>query len=135
MSGGRFSENPIDFSPELARRARMLPRRGPRMRLRNTPFVPTLSVLSLRHLPFRERSITTLPGTPSGVLPQTRTCRLPERNATNGNRNAFSEEGFGASQAIPSVHLNHRPDWTGPSGDPSRRRYQVTRLTPAYHIR
>ena len=62
MSGGRFSENPTDFSPELTIRARMLPWRGPRMRLRNTPFAPARSVVSLRHLPFRERSIATLRG-------------------------------------------------------------------------
>ena len=135
MSGGRLSENPTDASPEATIRARIRPLRGPLIRLRNTPFEPARSVIKVRHFPFRERSIATFAPMASGVRPQTRTLPVPDRNATKGNRNAFSDEDFGESQAIPFAHRNHSPDWTGPSGGPSRNRYQVARLTPASHIR
>src|SRR5687767_1051494 len=127
MSGGRLREKPTDVSRVRTSRARMLPLRGPLMRLRNIPFPSAFSVRRLRHFPLpAERSIATLPAVPSGVRPHTRTPPRPERNATNGNRNAFSDDDFGLSQATPAVHRNHRPDCTGPVGGPSRSRYQVT---------
>jgi hypothetical protein len=123
---------PLQREPTISRRSTgaILPARA-LIRLRNTLFepraasqapcatCPSASARSHR----RERTAGSGP---------TRTYRLPERER-EGNRTPSARRTW-ASHAIPSVHLNHRPDWTGSSGDPSRRRHAGDEARRA-HIR